>query len=946
MTRRNLRRSFSAKAQALRPALESLETRSLLSLTASPSFDLGPLVSNTTPPSGAFTPAQIRQAYGFNNIQFGTVQGNGTGQTIAIVDAQDDPNIQKDLNTFDAQFGLPNVTITKVNQTGGTSYPATDSTGGWELEEALDVEWAHAIATGAKILLVEASSSSDNDLLAAVDYAAAHANVVSMSWGGGEFSGENAGWVEANFIKSGVVFVASSGDSGAPASWPAASPNVLGVGGTSLTLGAGSSWGSESGWSGSGGGPSAYEAQPSYQSGVVTQTTKRATPDVAYDANPSTGFAVYDSDPYNGVSYGWIDVGGTSAGAPQWSALMAIADQGRALSGQPAINATSPQEAAKILYQNAGTADFHDVTTGTSTGQTHYSAGVGYDYVTGIGSPVANLVVRSLDGGTTTPPSTPDSLMLSSATSVTAGNVLNVTVTAQNASGSTDTGFLDTVQFSSSDQQAGLPSSYTFNSTDQGSHTFAITLKTAGSQSVTVTDTSTSVSAKLSGIAVSPAATSTFVLSGLSTSQTAGVAASFTVTARDPYGNVATGYAGTVQFSSSDGQATLPGAYTFGSGNQGVHSFNVTFGTGGSQSLTVSDSVGGFSATQSGISVAPPAPQGLTAQATSSSQITLSWNAVSGATSYQVQRSANGSTGWSQISTTTGSVLTYQDTGLSAGTTYYYRVSATAGGLTSGFSSTASAMTSGTSSGGGTGGGTGSTTTDTLWSTSYKPIENGYSYGSYELGVKFTSSVAGTVTGVRFYKAWYMGGLTHVGHLWSSTGTLLATATFTGETSSGWQQVNFAKAVTISPNTVYIVSFSSGGGDFGITTGYFSRSGYTNGPLQALSNSTSGGDGVYQYKMGAFPTVSSGGMNFWVDVAFSPTSSLSSLPTSGRSVATSSPVTLRSSTKASATSAGTGSTSTPAKSTLPTVSVSSRFAVPQGVTSSAFSRNSGSILGS
>ena len=165
------------------------------------------------------------------------------------------------------------------------------------------------MAPGANIMLVEASSASDSDLLTAVRYAAAHANVVSMSWGGSEFSGESV-YDSAYFEQPGVAFVASSGDNGAPASWPAASPNVLSVGGTSLNLGSGSAWSSETGWSGSGGGPSAYEAQPAYQNGVVTQTaTARATPDVAYDANPSTGFAVYDSTPYWGndlrLDSGW-----------------------------------------------------------------------------------------------------------------------------------------------------------------------------------------------------------------------------------------------------------------------------------------------------------------------------------------------------------------------------------------------------------------------------------------------------------------------------------------------------------------------------------------------------------------------------------------------------------------------------------------------------------------
>ncbi len=323
-------RSRSATRRSPGSQVECLESRELLSTlpVAYPMFSIGALVANPNPPSGAFTPAQIQQAYQYNKVSFNGTAGTGAGETIAIVDAYDDPSIQSDLNTFDTQFGLPAATVTKVNETGGSTLPSTDSTGGWELEESLDVEWAHAMAPGAKILLVEASSPNDSDLLAAVGYAAAHANVVSMSWGGGEFSGESS--YDGDFSKSGVAFVASSGDSGAPISWPAASPNVLAVGGTALTLGSDNTWSSETGWSGSGGGPSAYESQPSYQTGFVTSTTKRANPDVAYDASPSTGYAVYDSDPYSGTSYGWLTVGGTSAGAPQWAAILAIADQGRA----------------------------------------------------------------------------------------------------------------------------------------------------------------------------------------------------------------------------------------------------------------------------------------------------------------------------------------------------------------------------------------------------------------------------------------------------------------------------------------------------------------------------------------------------------------------------------------------------------------------------------------
>ena len=658
-----------------------------------PMFEVGRLVTNSSPPGGAYTPSQIAQAYGFNSIAFGGIKGDGTGQTIAIVDAYSDPNIQSDLNVFDAQFGLANTTVTQVNETGGTALPGADSTGGWEMEESLDVEWAHAMAPGAKIVLVAANSPNDNDLISAVSYAAANANVVSMSWGGGEFSGETS--YDGYFSHAGVAFVASSGDNGAPIEWPAASPNVLAVGGTSLTLGAGNSYGSESGWSGSGGGPSAYEAQPSYQSGVVTQTTSRANPDVSYDASPSTGFAVYDSYPNNGTSYGWLQVGGTSAGAPQWAALIAIADQGRALSSKPAIDSTSAQELQTTLYKNATTGDFHDVTSGTSTGTTHYTAGVGYDYVTGIGSPIANLVVQSLDGTVTAP--SIDHLAISAATGDVAGASFSVTITAQTSGNATDPNYTGTVRLSSTDVQAGLPANYTFAAGDKGSHTFTVTLKTAGSQSVTATDTTTSAgSVTASGIAVSPAAASQFVLSGLASTATFGATQSITVTAKDAYGNVATGYTGSVKFASSDTSATLPAAYAFTAGDAGKHTFSLVFRTPGSQSVTVSDTTTTkFFATQSGITVSPAAPLNLAASATSTSQINLTWSGSAGATGYTVQRSANGTTGWTTIGTTAAGAATYSDTGLASGTTYYYHVQANGGGG-SAYSNVASATTSGT----------------------------------------------------------------------------------------------------------------------------------------------------------------------------------------------------------------------------------------------------------
>jgi subtilase family serine protease len=397
-----------------RLSVESLESRDLLSGFFSPDFILQPNGGSAAPFATAsatgYSPGQISRAYGFNQISFnkGTVAGNGSGQTIAIVDAYNQPNIASDLQAFDAAFGLPNPPhFAIVNENGGGNLPAANAS--WGMEESLDVEWAHAMAPGANILLVEANSSSEGDLFAAVQYAASQpgVSVVSMSWGGSEFSSES--YYDSIFTTpaghQGVAFIASSGDSGAPASYPAVSPNVLAVGGTSLYL-SGSGYSGESAWSGSTGGVSRYEAKPSYQQFAVSQSaTQRTSPDVSYNADPNTGMSVYDS--YGTPSAApWLQVGGTSAGAPQWAALVAIADQGRALNGLGTLD--SGTQLLPRLYQLPGS-DFHDVTSGSSTGNPNYSAGPGYDLVTGLGSPYANRIVAALSGqtlstGTANPP--------------------------------------------------------------------------------------------------------------------------------------------------------------------------------------------------------------------------------------------------------------------------------------------------------------------------------------------------------------------------------------------------------------------------------------------------------------------------------------------------------------------------------------------------------------
>ncbi len=387
--------------------LQTLEDRRLMSAAVGPVFQpsvtLTPAaVSNTV---YGYTPTQIRAGYGLSGLTFngGTTAATGAGETIAIIDAYNDPNIAADLATFDAKPGVAAASLTVVSQTGSTTaLPATNA--GWAQEISLDVEWAHAVAPAAKLLLVETSSSSTANLVAGVAYARTVAGVaaISMSWGGSEFSGETS--YDATFTtpagQTGITFVASAGDDGSAAGpeWPAANAGVLSVGGTDLSLTSAGTYGSETAWAHGGGGTSRYEAEPSYQYAAQT-SGYRETPDVAYDADPSTGVAVYDSLPDRGNS-GWGDFGGTSAGAPQWAALIAVADQGRATVGLSAL--AGPSNTLPTLYGLYATStyptDFNDVTAGSTSAAV--SAGTGYDEATGLGTPKAAALVAALEKST------------------------------------------------------------------------------------------------------------------------------------------------------------------------------------------------------------------------------------------------------------------------------------------------------------------------------------------------------------------------------------------------------------------------------------------------------------------------------------------------------------------------------------------------------------------
>jgi hypothetical protein len=339
-----------------------------------------------TPPG--YSPAQMNAYLGLT--------GDGKGQTIAIVDAYNDPDIASDAETFSQQYGLPGVCGAggtqgdcfnlDVSQQSATAGSDSD----WALETSLDVEWAHAIAPDATIRLFEAKDNTFASLFGAVAAAeATRPDAVSMSWGysGGEFSDET--YYDHFCAVRNTVCVVSSGDYGNPGSYPAYNPAVLAVGGTTLNLNADGSVASEQAWDESGGGQSWVEPEPDYQN-QVQSSGMRQMPDVAFDADPNTGVAVYDSIPYLGET-GWWEVGGTSVGAPSWSAILADADQLRAGHGEP------PLTAAGYAVQNAvyslPASVLAPVTTGPDNGfcPVGCAPGAGYDEITGLGSPRAGI---------------------------------------------------------------------------------------------------------------------------------------------------------------------------------------------------------------------------------------------------------------------------------------------------------------------------------------------------------------------------------------------------------------------------------------------------------------------------------------------------------------------------------------------------------------------------
>jgi subtilase family serine protease len=350
----------------------------------------------------AETPASLACLYGLVTVTAGCIPGSvtsvssGGSKAIAIVDAYDYPTAFSDLVVYSQQFKLPqptSATFTVAYQ--GTTAPRPDPNcaayGGWDCwasESALDIEMAHAMAPATHIYLVEANSSNNSDLYAAVAKAvtlvkAAGGGEVSMSWGGAEFSTEASS--DSIFTGTNVVFFASSGDSEGTI-YPSVSPNVIAVGGTTISRNPTTlSFQAEVAWEDTGGGFSTYELRPAFQSGVATKVgTHRGVPDVAAVGNPYTGVWVYNSfdNNYGGQLYAWNIFGGTSVASPLWAGIVNHAGHFSA--------STAAEET--LIYANAtAAADFRDVTAGTCGYYDGYVAMAGWDPCSGNGAPLGTV---------------------------------------------------------------------------------------------------------------------------------------------------------------------------------------------------------------------------------------------------------------------------------------------------------------------------------------------------------------------------------------------------------------------------------------------------------------------------------------------------------------------------------------------------------------------------
>ncbi len=388
-----------------------------------------------SPVVGAYTPREVRTAYGISALP---VSNEGQGMTIGIVDEFDDPNITSDANTFSSEYGLPlldgavgDPTLTVVEDTAFGTVGSAAGTG-LGAETSLDVEWAHAMAPQANILLVEVPDTDDDadgfaELLHGVQLAATDgADVVSLSYADLEQNvtdskGNNqVVSLNSTYLASGaatnVPIVVATGDNTLP-NFPATSPNVIAVGETSLYLASvKGKYSFETAWGGlavddaddgaGGGGESAYFAAPAFQTSNGVSYSNRAIPDVSLVADPITGASFYDSlDTTELFPSPWTANGGTSWAAPLFAGMLSLAQQTRVAAGKAILNSAQVHSAIYSTYNSSSYSTyFHDITLGNNStpaqgeqdGVAGYSAGTGYDLATGVGSPIGNTFVPYL----------------------------------------------------------------------------------------------------------------------------------------------------------------------------------------------------------------------------------------------------------------------------------------------------------------------------------------------------------------------------------------------------------------------------------------------------------------------------------------------------------------------------------------------------------------------
>jgi hypothetical protein len=559
---------------------------------------------NTSSAPGGETPSSLACVYQVgptNNVSgcpaidsgsSGTMNyDNPTGGSniIAIVDAYDYPTAMNDFQVFSQTFGLPYGSAAcgggpcfTQRYANGTKPKANSS---WAQEEALDIEWSHAMAPNAQIVLVEAASNSNANLLQAVNFAntyiADHGGKgeVSMSWGSNETSSEASS--DSYFTQPGVTYFASSGDSGGKVIWPSASPSVISAGGTTVNRDSSGNFTNETTWSSAGGGPSSYEIMPTYQdiTGDVNATGNRGTPDISFDANPATGVSVYDTTSSLGLS-GWLVFGGTSVASPSlagiinnsgafdggWDGGSNTASVSNNLYSNYSADVSSSTNPSGCSYKSA--TPFNDITSGSAG---TYSSGGCWDFASGIGTLRGlNGPIASTGGGTTISVS---SLTLYP-TTVTGGSSSLGTSTGTVTLSATPTGSVS-VSLSSNSSFASVPLSVTVSGSNSATFTVNTTTVTS-TTSVTITANYNGSSANAQ-LVVNPPSTSggSFTVGASNITVTPGSSGTSTVTIAP------SGFSGSVTLS-------VTGLPKFATGSFSANPVSVSGTAVGTSILTIS----------------------------------------------------------------------------------------------------------------------------------------------------------------------------------------------------------------------------------------------------------------------------------------------------------------------------------------------------------------------